>query len=272
MKSKSTVLIIAVVALVLLLSSCVSSTGKAELVPAEVEVSADKAIASGENTAENAVLVEEIKAFQKEHPEYKTAYHDILDQTDLILREEISKAFKSVQDEWREKIKGQADDSGIAIEERQRFAGLCETMAFIVNRDFTEHYKSVFVLDNPEYFDGSGETQVHFIADYDEAYKAIAERFKAFIAEHVNGDEKTMELFGEINFSLSKAMDEAFDRANVRLKGSLEDIAKTYGFSDEDKTFVRKVISGLMKDINANFMSSSKNNNMESFDPESAIK
>ena len=272
-KIKSTVLIIAA-ALVLLLSSCVSSTGKAELVPAEVDVSVDKTIASGENTAENAVLVEEIKAFQKEHPEYKTAYHDILDQTDLILREEISKAFKSVQDEWREKIKGQADDSGIAIEERQRFAGLCETMAFIVNRDFTEHYKSVFVLDNPEYFDGSGETQVHFIADYDEAYKAIAERFMAFIAEHGHGrdDENTKELFGEINFSLSKAMDEAFDRANVRLKGSLEDIAKTYGFSDEDKAFVRRVISGLMKDINANFMSSSKNNNMESFDPESAIK
>lgn len=164
------------------------------------------------------------------------------------------------------------EEGEIPIEERRRFAGLCETMAFIVNRDFTEHYKSVFVLDNPGYFDGTGETQVKITADYDEAYKAIAERFNAFIAEDGRDDKMTNEVFSGINFSLSKAMDEAFDRANVRLKESIDDIAKTYGFSDEDKEFVSSVITGLMKDINANFMSSSKSNNMEGFDPESAIK
>ena len=237
-----------------------------------LSVSGAAAFAAEEVPADKAELVEQIKAFEKEHPEYETAYYDILDATDLILREELAKAFRSVQREWKKEIMAKEEETGIPLEDRQRFAGLCETMAFIVNRDFSEHYKSAFVLDKPEYFDGSGETQVRFTADYDEAYQAIAEGFRAFIAEHGRDDEKMKELFREMNLSLSKAMDEAFDRANDRLKESLEDIAKTYNFSDEDKAFVGSVISDLMKDINANFMSSSTGNQMENFDPESAFK
>ena len=221
--------------------------------------------------ADNAELVEQIKAFQTEHPEYKTAYHDILDQTDLILREELSTAFKAVQEEWKDKIMAQEEENGIPVEERQRFAGLCETMAFIINRDFIEHYKSVFVLDDPEYFDGSGEAQGKITADYDEAYQAIAEQFSAFIAERGGNDGKAKELFNGINYSISREMDAAFDRANGRLKESIEEIAEAYGFSDEDKAFVSSVITGLMKDVNANFMSIYTSNKMESFDPEIAI-
>ena len=264
-KTISIALILAV-ALMLLLSSCASSKEITRPIPTKDDVS--MTVAASENMPDNAELVEKIKEFQKKHPEYKTAYHDILDQTDVILREEISKAFKSVQAEWREKTMEHEEKVGLPMKDRQRFAGLCETMAFIVNKDFIEHYKSVFVLDNPEYFDGKKEEKI--VADYDEAYKAIAAGFNAFIAEI--GNEKTKNMFTQINYSLSKAMDEAFDRANARLKGSLDEIAKTYGFSDEDKAFVRKVISGLMKDINANFMASSKSNKMEGFDPESAIK
>ena len=44
-----------------------------------------------------------------------------------------------------------------------------------------------------------------------------------------------------------------------------------YRFSDEDKAFVSSVITGLMKDVNANFMSIYTSNQMESFDPEIAI-
>jgi ABC-type glycerol-3-phosphate transport system substrate-binding protein len=264
MKKTISIALILAVALVLLLSSCASSNVSTS--PAKDDVS--MTVAASENMPDNAELVEEIKAFQKKHPEYKTAYHAILNQTDVILREEISKAFKSVQAEWREKTMEYEEKVGLPMKDRQRFAGLCETMAFIVNKDFIEHYKSVFVLDNPEYFDGKKEEKI--VADYDEAYKAIAAGFNAFTAEI--GNEKTKNMFTQINYSLSKAMDEAFDRANARLKVSFDEIAKAYGFSDEDKTFVRKVISGLMKDINANFMASSKSNKMEGFDPESAIK
>ena len=144
-------------------------------------------------------------------------------------------------------------------------------MAFIINRDFIEHYKSVFELDDPEYFDGSGEAQGKITADYDEAYQAIAEQFSAFIAEHGGNDEKAKELFNGINYSISREMDAAFDRANGRLKESIKDIAEAYGFSDEDKAFVSSVITGLMKDVNANFMSIYTSNQMESFDPEIAI-
>ena len=236
-----------------------------------LSVSGAAAFAAEEVPADKAELVEQIKAFEKEHPEYETAYYDILDATDLILREELAKAFRSVQREWKKEIMAKEEETGIPLEDRQRFAGLCETMAFIVNRDFSEHYKSAFVLDKPEYFDGSGETQVRFTADYDEAYQAIAERFRAFLAERGRGDGEK-ELFTEINLSLSKAMDEAFDRANDRLKESFDEIAEDYNFSEEDREFVGSVMAGLLKDVNANFLSSFAGNRMEAFDPEIAIK
>ena len=236
-----------------------------------LSVSGAAAFAAEEVPADKAELVEQIKAFEKEHPEYETAYYDILDATDLILREELAKAFRSVQREWKKEIMAKEEETGIPLEDRQRFAGLCETMAFIVNRDFSEHYKSAFVLDKPEYFDGSGETQVRFTADYDEAYQAIAERFRAFLAERGHGDGEK-ELFTEINLSLSKAMDEAFDRANDRLKESFDEIAEDYNFSEEDREFVGSVMAGLLKDVNANFLSSFAGNRMEGFDPEIAIK
>ncbi|MBR4474421.1 MAG: hypothetical protein IKS55_12375 [Oscillospiraceae bacterium] len=236
-----------------------------------LSVSGAAAFAAEEVPADKAELVEQIKEFQKAHPEYETAYYDILDATDLILREELAKAFRSVQREWKKEIMAKEEETGIPLEDRQRFAGLCETMAFIVNRDFSEHYKSAFVLDKPEYFDGSGETQVRFTADYDEAYQAIAERFRTFLAERGRGDGEK-ELFTEINLSLSKAMDEAFDRANDRLKESFDEIAEDYNFSEEDKEFVGSVMAGLLKDVNANFLSSFAGNRMEAFDPEIAIK
>ena len=236
-----------------------------------LSVSGAAAFAAEEVPADKAELVEQIKAFEKAHPEYETAYYDILDATDLILREELAKAFRSVQREWKKEIMAKEEETGIPLEDRQRFAGLCETMAFIVNRDFSEHYKSAFVLDKPEYFDGSGETQVRFTADYDEAYQAIAERFRAFLAERGRGDGEK-ELFTEINLSLSKAMDEAFDRANDRLKESFDEIAEDYNFSEEDKEFVGSVMAGLLKDVNANFLGSFAGNKMENFDPEIAIK
>ena len=236
-----------------------------------LSVSGAAAFAAEEVPADKAELVEQIKAFEKAHPEYETAYYDILDATDLILREELAKAFRSVQREWKKEIMAKEEETGIPLEDRQRFAGLCETMAFIVNRDFSEHYKSAFVLDKPEYFDGSGETQVRFTADYDEAYQAIAERFRAFLAERGRGDGEK-ELFTEINLSLSKAMDEAFDRANDRLKESFDEIAEDYNFSDEDKEFVGSVMAGLLKDVNTNFLGSFAGNKMENFDPEIAIK
>ena len=236
-----------------------------------LSVSGAAAFAAEEVPADKAELVEQIKEFQKAHPEYETAYYDILDATDLILREELAKAFRSVQREWKKEIMAKEEETGIPLEDRQRFAGLCETMAFIVNRDFSEHYKSAFVLDKPEYFDGSGETQVRFTADYDEAYQAIAERFRTFLAERGRGDGEK-ELFTEINLSLSKAMDKAFDRANDRLKESFDEIAEDYNFSEEDKEFVGSVMAGLLKDVNANFLSSFAGNRMEAFDPEIAIK
>ena len=217
--------------------------------------------------------MEQIKEFQKAHPEYETAYYDILDEADLILREELAKAFRSVQREWKNKIMAQEEENEIPIEDRQRFAGLCETMAFIVNQDFTKHYKRAFVLDKPEYFDDvSGNTQVTLAADYDEAYQAVADRFLAFMAERGRDDEQMKELFREMNLSLSKAMDKAFDRANERLKESFEEIAEDYNFSEEDREFVGGVMEGLLKDVNANFLSSFAGNKMESFDPEMAIK
>ena len=238
-----------------------------------LSVSGAAAFAADEDTADKAELVEQLKEFQKAHPEYETAYYDILDEADLILREELAKAFRSVQREWKNKIMAQEEENEIPIEDRQRFAGLCETMAFIVNRDLTEHYKAAFVLDKPEYFDdGAGETQVTLTADYDEAYHAVAERFLAFMAERGHDKEQMKELFQEMNLSLSKAMDKAFDKANERLKESFDEIAEDYNFSDEDKEFVGSVMAGLLKDVNANFLGSFAGNKMENFDPEIAIK
>ena len=67
-------------------------------------------------------------------------------------------------------------------------------------------------------------------------------------------------------------MDKAFDKANEKMKESFEEIAEDYNFTEEDKKFVGSVLTDLMKDINANFISSSGNNKTEGFDPESAIK
>ena len=237
-----------------------------------LSVSGAAAFAADEDTADKAELVEQLKEFQKAHPEYETAYYDILDETDLILREELAKAFRSVQREWKNKLMALEEENEVPLEDRQRFAGLCETMAFIVNQDLTEHYKAAFVLDKPEYFDGSDDTQVTLAADYDEAYQAVAERFLAFMAERGHDKEQMKELFQEMNLSLSKAMDKAFDRANERLRESFDEIAEDYNFSEEDREFVGGVMEGLLKDVNANFLSSFAGNKMESFDPEMAIK
>ena len=237
-----------------------------------VSVSCTAAFAADEDKADKAELVEQLKAFEKAHPEYETAYYDLMDATDLIMREELAKAFKTVQREWTKKIITQEEEGSISLEIRRRFAGLCETMAFVVNRDFTEHYKSAFVLDKPEYFNGSGEKMAILTADYSDAYKAVAEQFKAFMAENGRDDEKLKDLFKEINLSLSKAMDEAFDRANDRLKESFDEIAEDYNFSEEDREFVGSVMAGLLKDVNANFLGSFAGNKMENFDPEIAIK
>ena len=126
-------------------------------------------------------------------------------------------------------------------------------------------FSGIFFLSISRVSSAPGRTLNH-------AYKAIAERFRAFLAEQGRDDENRRELFKEINLSLSKAMDAAFDRANDRLKERFEEIAEDYNFSDEDKKLVGSAMSDIMKDVNANLLSSFAGNKMENFDPESALK
>ena len=93
---------------------------------------------------------EELKAFEKEHAEFKPAFKPLMERFDSICREEFGKAFKAINERMTALTKESIVKYNASEEDTKVFTDAITSFLNQIDKDFRKNVKLFFSNHTPE--------------------------------------------------------------------------------------------------------------------------